>query len=205
MRDNDLPPMLEIGNVLISMDCITEMFCCDLDECKGRCCIEGDAGAPVTLDEIMEIEDSLDDVWNDLSANAQAVIDKQGVAYVDKTGELVTSIVNGKDCAFTCYKDGCCLCTLQKLSDKDLEIKPISCSLYPIREKKLKNGYIALNYDRWDICDSARIKGKQLSLPVYKFLKEPLIRRFGKDWYSELEETVSLYLGKKKENNQPCP
>ena len=97
--------ILQVGNVLVSPDIITEKFCCDLDACKGECCIEGDAGAPVTLDEIMEIEDALDVVWDDLSASAQAIIDKQGVAYTDIEGDLVTSIVNGKDCVFTCYQD----------------------------------------------------------------------------------------------------
>lgn len=97
--------ILQVGNVLVSPDIITEKFCCDLDACKGECCIEGDAGAPVTLDEIMEIENALDVVWDDLSASAQAIIDKQGVAYTDIEGDLVTSIVNGKDCVFTCYQD----------------------------------------------------------------------------------------------------
>lgn len=87
----------------MSMDIITERFCCDLAKCKGRCCVEGDAGAPVTLDEMVQIEDNLDAVWGDLSASAQSVIDAQGVAYTDVEGELVTSIVNGKDCVFTCY------------------------------------------------------------------------------------------------------
>ena len=94
---------MQVGNVLISSDLITERFCCDLDACKGACCIEGDAGAPVTLDEIAAMEDVLDIVWNDLSAQAQTVIDKQGVACTDREGDLVTSIVNGKDCVFTCY------------------------------------------------------------------------------------------------------
>ena len=90
------PPILEVGGVLISSDILTELFCCDLEVCKGECCIEGDAGAPVTLDEVMEIENCVDDVWGDLSASAQAVIDKQGVAYTDQEGDLVTSIVNGR-------------------------------------------------------------------------------------------------------------
>lgn len=107
-------PIIQVGDVLVSPDIITEQFCCDLDACKGECCIEGDAGAPVTMDEIGGIEDSLDTVWTDLSANAQAVIDQQGVADIDPEGELVTSIVNGKDCVFTCYENGCCLCALEK-------------------------------------------------------------------------------------------
>ena len=106
-----LPPILQVGDVLISSDILTEEFCCDLEVCHGICCVEGDAGAPVSLDEVMEIENSVDAVWGDLSASAQAVIDKQGVAYTDEEGDLVTSIVGGKDCVFTCYnKEGCCFC-----------------------------------------------------------------------------------------------
>lgn len=189
-------PILQVGDVLLSPDIITEQFCCDLDACHGICCVEGDAGAPVTLEEISQIEDSLDTVWNDLSAQAQAVIDKQGVAYADRDGDLVTSIVNGKDCVFTCYDKGCCLCALErswregKLTDF---CKPISCALYPIREKQLGNGLTGLNYNRWDVCKDAAAKGKELGLPVYKFLRGPLIRRFGEDWYKELEEVAEAF------------
>lgn len=194
-----IPPILQIGDILISSDILTEMFCCDLSACKGQCCIEGDAGAPVTLDEIGEIEDALDETWSDLSATAQAVIDKQGVAYTDQEGDLVTSIVNGKDCVFTYYDDiedfnthepikGCCLCALEKTfrAGKSRFCKPISCALYPIREKRFSDGTVALNYHRWDVCKDAVKKGRELSLPVYKFLEGPLVRRFGQEWYDEL-------------------
>ena len=154
--------------------------------------MEGDAGAPVTLDEIAGIEDSLDAVWGDLSASAQAVIDKQGVAYTDKEGDLVTSIVRGKDCVFTCYDGDNCLCALEKAyrQDKTRFCKPVSCALYPIREKNFGNGVIGLNYNRWDVCRDAVEKGKALRLPLYQFLKEPLVRRFGEAWYQELLDIV---------------
>jgi hypothetical protein len=189
---NQLPPILEVGGVLISSDLLTELFCCDYEKCKGACCVEGDAGAPVTLDEIAGIEDALDTVWGDLCASAQAVIDKQGVAYTDKEGDLVTSIVRGKDCVFTCYDGDSCLCALEKAyrQGKTRFCKPVSCSLYPIREKNFGNGVIGLNYNRWDICRDAVKKGQTLGLPLYQFLKEPLIRRFGEDWYQELLDTV---------------
>ena len=199
------PPILDVGGVLISSDIITEYFCCDYEKCKGICCVEGDAGAPVTMDEIAAIEDLLDDVWSDLSASAQIFIDRQGVAYADKDGELVTSIVNGRDCVFTCYDGDNCLCALEKVARAKAAadnsefsilnsqfVKPISCSLYPIREKNYGNGLIGLNYNRWDVCRDAVVKGKQLQLPVYKFLKEPLIRRFGQAWYDELCEVAEL-------------
>ena len=182
--------IIEIDDILVSSDIFTEEFCCDLDACKGNCCVEGDAGAPVTLDEIGGIEDALDTVWDDMSASAQAVVDKQGVAYTDRDGDLVTSIVGGKDCVFTCYEDDCCLCALERAyrSGKTGFCKPISCALYPIREKRLGNGMIALNYNRWDVCRDAVKKGRELHLPVYKFLKEPLIRRFGAEFYEKLCE-----------------
>ena len=182
--------IIEIDDILVSSDIFTEEFCCDLDACKGICCVEGDAGAPVTLDEIGGIEDALDTVWDDMSASAQAVVDKQGVAYTDHDGDLVTSIVGGKDCVFTCYEGDCCLCALERAyrSGKTGFCKPISCALYPIREKRLGNGMIALNYNRWDVCRDAVKKGRELHLPVYKFLKEPLIRRFGAEFYDKLCE-----------------
>jgi len=188
-----LPPVIQIGDVLVSMDIVTEKFCCDYAVCRGICCVEGDAGAPVTMDEIAEIEDSLDIIWSDMSAGAQAVVDKQGVAYIAQDGELVTSIVNGRDCAFTCYDGDYCLCALEKAFRKGESkfCKPISCALYPIREKKLSDGSIALNYDRWNICKDAVAKGEKDNIPVYKFLKEPLIRRFGKEWYEGLETAVA--------------
>ena len=192
-----LPPIIQVGNVLLSSEILTEKFCCDLSACKGVCCVEGDAGAPVTLEEIAEIEDCLDEVWGDLSASAQAVIDKQGVAYTDQEGDLVTSIVRGKDCVFTFYDDlegihDCCLCALEKAFRKGNTrfCKPVSCALYPIRAKKIGENLVGLNYNRWDVCKAAIEKGEALNLPLYQFLKDPLIRRFGEDWYQELLDTV---------------
>lgn len=193
--------IIEIDDKLVSMDILTECFCCDLTKCKGECCIEGDAGAPITLDEMEEIEDNLGVVWNDLSASAQSVIDKQGVAYTDEEGDLVTSIVNGKDCVFTCYQDlelsdetvrNCCLCAYERAfrAGKTKWCKPISCALYPIRENALKNGMTALTYNRWDVCKDAVKKGKEQNMPVYKFLREPLVRRFGQEWYDALCEAA---------------
>ena len=193
--------ILQIGDVLVSPDIFTEKFCCDLDACKGRCCVEGDAGAPVTFDEIGSIESCLDEVWPQLSASAQSVVDRQGVAYADRDGDLVTSIVNGKDCVFTCYEDlddrtdghtihNCCLCALERAchDGRTSWCKPISCALYPLREKQFGGGLVGLNYHRWDICRDAVKKGRELDLRIYEFLKEPLIRRFGRAWYEELCE-----------------
>lgn len=189
--------IVEVGNVLVHLDILTENFCCDLAACKGECCIEGDAGAPVTIDEIAAIEDCVDTVWSDLSASAQAVIDHQGVAYADPDGDLVTSIVDGRDCVFTYYDDidiegqcvkNCCLCALEKAhrAGKSDFVKPISCALYPIREAQFTGGLVGITYNRWDVCRPAVALGNRLGLPLYKFLKNPLIRRFGEQWYDEL-------------------
>ena len=195
-----LPPIIQVGDVLLSSEILTEKFCCDLSACKGECCVEGDAGAPVTIEEVAEIEECLDTVWGDLSASAQAVIDKQGVAYTDQEGDLVTSIVRGKDCVFTCYESlqfttvniKCCLCALEKAyrAGKTRFCKPVSCALYPIREKRLGEGLVGLNYNRWAVCKMAVVKGNQENVRLYQFLRDPLIRRFGEDWYQELLDTV---------------
>ena len=186
---NEIPPIIQVGEVLLSSDILTQFFCCDLNSCKGKCCVYGDAGAPVTLDEVAEIEDCLDTVWNDLSASAQRVIDEQGVAYTDEEGDLVTSIVRGRDCVFTCYENDLCLCALEKAcrAGKTRFSKPISCALYPIREKTFSGGVTGLNYNEWFVCRDAVENGKKLQLRVYQFLKQPLIRRFGEEWYRELE------------------
>ena len=202
-----IPPILQVGDVLLSSDILTEKFCCDLQKCKGQCCVEGDAGAPVTPEEIAAIEESLDAVWPLLSAQAQSVIDRQGVAYVDQEGDVVTSIVNDRDCVFTCYGDisdvdtgerisDCCLCALEKAcrEGKSYFTKPISCALYPIRVKVFDGGYTALNYNRWKVCADAVAKGERLGLPVYRFLEGPLRRRFGDAWYDELCEVAACLL-----------
>lgn len=186
--------ILQVGDVLLSSDILTENFCCDLEACGGACCIEGDAGAPITKAEEAELERVLPAVWHDLDPRAQKVLNKQGVSYLDPDGELVTSIVGGKDCCFTCYDEkGICLCATDR-AHRQGRInwsKPISCYLYPIREKQLSNGLTALNYDRWAICHPAVKLGRELKLPIYQFLREPLIRRFGESWYTELEELVA--------------
>lgn len=201
---NTIPPILQVGNVLLSSDILTERFCCDLSKCKGICCVEGDAGAPVTLDEVDHIEQVLDVVWPSMSAQAQAVVDRQGVVYNDTEGDLVTSIVGGKDCVFTVYDDiddgqggvvsQCCLCALERAfrAGKTRWCKPISCALYPIRAKQFAGGQTGLNYNRWEVCRDAVAKGRELDIPLYRFLREPLIRRFGQEWYDELCQLADM-------------
>ena len=128
-------------------------------------------------------------IWEELAPEARAVIEKQGVVYTDCEGDLVTSIVNNKDCVFTCYDEkGCCYCAIEKAyrDGKTDFYKPVSCHLYPIRVGNY-GVYKAVNYNRWDVCKAAVLLGRKENLPVYRFLKEPLIRKFGEDWYAELE------------------
>lgn len=185
--------IIQVGEVILTSEILTEYFCCDLEACKGICCVEGDSGAPLTLDEVGEMENVLDEVWADLSAQAQSLIDRQGVAYTDAEGDLVTSIVQGRDCVFTCYgTDGCCYCASDKAfrEGRTAWDKPLSCALYPIREKHFRDGSVGLQYHRWDICRPAVEKGRRLNLKLYQFLKAPLVRRFGQAWYDELYEVA---------------
>jgi hypothetical protein len=181
--------MLQINDTIVSFDLFDQYFVCDLTSCKGECCIEGDAGAPLEEDEIGKIEEILPIIWNDLSEESRKIIDEQGVFYIDEENEPVTSIVNGRECVFT-YTDeeGVCKCAIEKTfrEGKVDFYKPISCHLYPIRVQRY-NEYRAVNYHKWQVCKCARVLGNELKIPVYKFLKEPLIRKFGEDWYEELE------------------
>ena len=181
--------MIQIDDVVVSLDVLREKFLCDLSACKGECCIEGDAGAPVEPDEVEKLEAALPAIWDDLSPEARVVIDRQGVVYTDCEGDLVTSIVNDKDCVFTCYDDrGCCCCALEKAfrAGRTRFYKPVSCHLYPVRVSRY-GSYRAVNYHRWDVCKAAVLLGCKENVPVYKFLREPLIRKFGEAWYRELE------------------
>ncbi len=180
--------MIQIDDTIISLDVIEETFLCDLNACKGTCCVEGDSGAPVEKEELPLLEKVLPIVWNDLSAQAQEIIHKQGVAYIDEDGEYVTSIVNGKDCVFTCYDtDEICKCAIEKAfrEGKTDFYKPVSCHLYPIRVARYKD-FQAVNYHRWSVCKAATILGKTQGVKIYQFLKEPLIRKFGEEWYEQL-------------------
>lgn len=186
--------MFLIQNTLVSLDVLEKEFCCNLDICHGCCCIEGDAGAPITDEEEQQLTEALPILKKDMTKEAQAVVEQQGVSYLDESGEKVTSIVNNKDCVFARVdKSGWCYCLIEKAykAGKIGFNKPISCHLYPIRLTHLNNGLTGVEYHRWDICHCARLLGKKLHIPIYQFLKEPLIRRFGQDWYDELELTAT--------------
>ena len=180
--------MIQIDDVVVSLDILRECFVCDIAACHGECCIEGDAGAPVTEDEVARLEEVLPVVWDDLSDAARSVIERQGVAYVDADGDLVTSIVDGRDCVFTCRDAaGNCMCAIERACREGRTdfSKPVSCHLYPVRVGDY-GPYKALNYHRWDVCKAAVVLGRAKGVRVYQFLREPLVRRFGQEWYDEL-------------------
>lgn len=188
--------MFQIQDTLVSLDLAEEFFCCDLDVCKGECCIEGDAGAPVTHAECREIRRALPVIEKDMLPRAVEEVKQNGVAYIDEEGDLVTTILDGKNCAFTCYgPEGVCLCALEgayRRGDTSWR-KPISCALYPVRLTEYEK-FTAVNYHRWNICRSARAKGRREGIRLYQFLEDPLTERFGADWYAELKLCCEEYL-----------
>ncbi|NLI71312.1 MAG: DUF3109 family protein [Bacteroidales bacterium] len=185
--------MLQIDDTVISLDLLDEWFVCNLQACKGICCVEGDAGAPLEQDEIEKLKKVLPHVWKDLSKASRKVIEKQGVYYIDDDGEAVTSLVGHKECVFAYKgKEGVWKCAIEKAyrEGRINFYKPISCHLYPVRLQKYK-GLTAVNVHKWNVCDCARTNGRTLNIPVYKFLKESLIRQFGTEWYEQLEIAAS--------------
>ena len=185
--------MFLIQNTLVSLDVLEKEFCCDLDTCRGCCCIEGDAGAPVSDEELQQIEQLLPELLPQMTKEGRAVVEQQGLSYLDPSGEQVLSIVNGKDCIFArTDHNGWCYCLIEKAfnAGKISFKKPISCHLYPIRLTRVGD-YTGVEYHRWDICHCARQLGKKKHIPLYQFLREPLIRRFGEAWYAELELTAN--------------
>lgn len=188
--------MLQIKDTLVSLDLAEQFFCCDIEQCKGECCIEGDAGAPVTDDEARLIEQVLPEIWDDMAPAAQREVKENGVSYIDSEGDRVTTIINGRDCAFTCYAPGgICMCAIEKAyrEGRSKWRKPISCYLYPVRINRYPS-FTAVNYHRWKICRSAEANGRRLGIRAYQFLKEPLTEVFGKEWYDELVTACEAYL-----------
>lgn len=185
--------MLAIGNTLISEDVIEKEFVCDLNACKGACCVKGDYGAPLEKNELQILEDIYEDVKPFLRPEGIAAIEKQGKYLLYEKTEWVTPLVKGRECAYTVFDNGIAKCGIEQAynAGKVKWKKPISCHLYPIRISKHRSGLDALNYDRWNICNPACKLGRSLKVPVFKFLKDSLIRKYGKKWYKELEVTVS--------------
>ncbi len=183
--------MITVGRAIVSEDVINVQFMCDLKACGGECCVQGDEGAPLDENEIGELEDSLEEVVPYMRKEGVDLVDKYGVFDYGSEGDYVTPLINDNECAFIYYENNMALCAIEKayLEGKIKYQKPISCHLYPIRITEYAD-FDAVNYHKWSICSSALKHGKEIGIPIYKMLKTPLIRKYGSDWYAELEKEI---------------
>jgi hypothetical protein len=184
--------MIQVGEVLVSDDIAEKEFVCNLEKCKGACCVEGDFGAPLEDDELQILREIYPMVKPYLSAEGIKSIEQQGTHVLDDDGDFSTPTIGGRECAYAIYDEkGILKCGIEQ-AYYDGKIgwkKPISCHLYPIRITKKKK-FEAVNYHKWNICSAACALGKELQVPLYKFLKEPLIRKYGPAWYAELVAAI---------------
>jgi hypothetical protein len=194
--------MIQIDDKIVSLDVIEKDFFCDINACRGACCVEGDSGAPLEQEEILAIEEALPSVLNQLPQHSIEIIEKNGVAMIDNDGDLVTPLINNKECAFVVFKNGIANCAIEKSWEKGIcKIqKPVSCHLYPIRLTKYAT-FTAVNYHAWEICNPALEKGKKSGTKIYEFAKSALIRKFGEDWYNQLCLAAEYVLTKKDIKN----
>ena len=189
-------PMFQLGKTIFSEEILERDFVCNLSACKGNCCIDGDAGAPLSAEETKIMEEIYPKVKPYLRPEGIAAIEAQGTWVKGEDGDFETTLIEGKDCAYVIFDGATALCGIEQAYNEGLVSwkKPVSCHLYPIRVKDFSE-FTAVNYDKWDICNDACTLGKELQVPVYKFVKEALVRKFGEDWYLELEK-VALDLKK---------
>lgn len=181
--------MIEIDDKIVSADILRECFACDLGKCKGICCVEGDAGAPLELEEVDELEENYAAYAPYMTEEGRREVERQGFMVVDSDGDYTTPLVNNAECAYAFEENGITFCAIERAyrEGKCSFLKPISCHLYPIRVMKFSNGTFGLNYHRWGVCHDAVECGRKIGLPIYKALKEPIIRRFGEEFYKALE------------------
>ncbi|MEO5787455.1 MAG: DUF3109 family protein [Gelidibacter sp.] len=187
--------MFQLGKTIVSEDIIKKDFVCNLSACKGACCIDGDAGAPLELAETKIMEDIYDKVKPFLRQVGIDAIEAQGTFITTEDGDFETPLIDGADCAYVIFdKKGTALCAFEEAYNQGVIDwkKPVSCHLYPIRVTDYSE-FSAINYHKWEICDDACTLGKELQVPVYKFVKQALIRKFGEDWYMELEKVAENY------------
>ncbi|MCA0152610.1 DUF3109 family protein [Winogradskyella vincentii] len=185
--------MFQLGKAIVSEEIIENDFVCNLSACKGACCIAGDAGAPLDKNEVKILEDIYPKVKPFLRKEGIDAIETQGKSIITEFGDYETPLIDGEDCAYVVFDDNkTAMCGIEVAYNQgaiDWK-KPVSCHLYPIRTREYSE-FTAVNYDRWEICDDACSLGKELQVPIYKFVKEALIRKFGKDWYEKLEKIAS--------------
>lgn len=184
--------MFQLGKTIVSEDIIKKDFVCNLTACKGACCIDGDAGAPLEADEVTILKEIYPKIKSFLRPEGVKAIESQGTSITTEFNELETPLINGADCAYVIFDEHkTALCGIEEAYNQGMIDwkKPISCHLYPIRTKDYSE-FSAVNYDQWHICDDACVLGKELQVPIYKFVKEALIRKFGENWYTELEKVA---------------
>ena len=185
--------MFQLGKTIISEEIIQKDFVCNLSACKGACCIEGEAGAPLEKSETDILKEIYPKVKPFLRKEGIEAIEEQGTFITTELGELETPLIGDADCAYVIFdQKGTALCGIEEAYNKgqiDFK-KPISCHLYPVRVQEYSE-FSAVNYHRWEICDDACTLGKELQVPVYKFVKDALIRKFGEQWYEDLEEVAN--------------
>ena len=187
--------MIEVDGVLVSDEIASQHFVCDLEKCKGACCVEGELGAPLEKEELEKIDEVFGVIEGYLSEQGLNAIKDQGRYLFDADNEYSTPTINGKECAYSVYdKGGVLKCGFEKafIDGKTDFRKPISCHLYPVRVSKIGES-LAINYHKWEICDPACNLGEQLKTPLYKFLKVALIRKFGSKWYDKLEDIMKSF------------
>lgn len=182
--------MIEIEGKIVSLDLLRECFACDLSRCKGICCVEGNAGAPLEEEEVAILRDNFDKYRPYLKGEGIDAIEKQGFAVIDEDGELTTPLIDDAECVYSFEEDGITYCAVERAwREGKLEFcKPVSCHLYPIRVARFSDGSLGLNYHRWNVCASAVECGKRLGIPVYQALRGPIESYFGPDFYAALEE-----------------
>lgn len=184
--------MFQLEKTIISEEILEKEFVCNLNACKGACCVNGDAGAPLEEEELTILEEILPVLKNYLRKEGLKAIEEQGLYTTNELGEHETTLIDGADCAYVIYDEkNVALCGIEEAYNQG-EIafkKPVSCHLYPVRIKQYSE-FAAVNYDKWEICDDACSLGKELGVPVYKFVKQALVRKFGEDWYAELEKAA---------------
>lgn len=185
--------MISVEHTLVSDDVALVRFCCDLPRCNGACCVAGDAGAPLDIEEIHLIQEDLDKIIPYMTPGGVKTVEEQGVFDYDAAGKYVTPLIEGRECAFVYFAGKIARCAIEKAyEDRKIMIrKPVSCHLYPIRITSYQD-FDALNYNKWSICSKALQKGSVMNMPLYVFLKEPLIRKYGQAWYDELVESIHL-------------
>lgn len=184
--------MFQLGKTIVSEDILEKEFVCNLSKCKGACCVKGEAGAPLEKEEVEILKEIYTKVKPLLRKEGIQAIEEQGTSIVSDFGELETPLVNGEECAYVTFDEhNIAKCGIEEAYNEGIVDwkKPISCHLYPVRVKDY-NEFAAVNYHKWDICDDACSLGKELQMPVYKFTKDALIRKFGEDWYLELEKVA---------------